>query len=59
MEVGGDDAVGPEEVVRGLALDGHSVEVLAGLAGDAVVADDVVVETLDLPLRNAQGQVLA
>jgi hypothetical protein len=59
VEVSGDDTVGPEEVVGGLPLDGDAVVVLAGLAGDAVVADDVVVEALNLTLRNAEGKVLA
>ena len=58
MEVSRDDAIGPEEVAGGLSLDGDPVEVLAGLAREAVVADNVVVEALNLALRDAERNVL-
>ena len=58
VEVGRDDPVGPEEVVGSLSLDGDPVEVLAGLAREAVVADDVVVEAFNLALRDAKRNVL-
>ena len=58
MEVSRDDAIGPEEVAGGLALDGDPVKVLAGLAREAVVADNVVVEALNLALRDAERNVL-
>ena len=58
MEVSRDDAIGPEEVAGGLSLDGDPVEVLAGLAREAVVADNVVVEALNLALWDAERNVL-
>lgn len=58
MEVGRDYAVGPEEVVWSFPLDGDPVEVLAWPARDAVVADHVVIESLDFSLRDAQRNVL-
>ena len=58
MEVSRDDAIGPEEVAGGLALDGDPVKVLAGLAREAVVADNVVVEALNLALWDAERNVL-
>ena len=58
MEVSRDDAIGPEEVAGGLALDGDPVKVLAGLAREDVVADNVVVEALNLALWDAERNVL-